>query len=133
MNRTARIFSAIAVAGTIAAAGSAFTSSNTVAASSASSGTTAISAYTTSNVQYGANATDPQVLDSVTFTLSATARYVAIRTKAAGTWYRSDDLRLTTGTVDSCTSANDTTWTCNVTGTGETVLAADNLSVVATT
>jgi len=133
MNRTTKILSAIAVAGTIAAAGSAFTSSNTVAASSASSGTTAISAYTTSNVQYGANTTDPQLLDSVTFTLDAAARYVAIRTSSAGTWYRSDDLRLTTATVDSCTSANDTTWTCNVTGTGETVLGADNLSVVATT
>ena len=68
----------------------------------------------------------------MTFTLNDTARYVAMKTKDAGTWYKSDDDRLSAGTVDSCTSADGLTWTCDVTGNTETVLAADNLSVVAT-
>lgn len=134
MRNSSRLFVAVAAAGLVAAGGSAFTAGNTVAASSAGSGTTAISPYSTSDVQYNANTTDPQNLDSVTFTLDKAARYVAMRTKATGTWVRSDDLRLSTGSVDSCTSAGGlgTTWTCDVTGLGETVVAADNLTVVAT-
>ena len=132
MRTSTKFITAVAAAGMIAITGSAFTSTNTVAASSAGAGTTAIGAYATSNVQYGANATNPENLDSVTFTLDKVARYVAIKTHSAGSWYRSDDLRLSTGTVDSCTSADSLTWTCDVTGKSETVLGADNLTVVAT-
>ena len=132
-NNKKRFLGALAVAGIIAASGSAFTAGNTVGASSAGSGTTAISAYTTSDIQYNANATNPLNLDSVKFTLDKAARYVAIRTKDTGTWYRSDDKRLSSQTVNSCTSANSgVTWTCDVTGTGETVADANNLTVVAT-
>lgn len=134
MRKNFKLLGAVAVAGVVAATGSAFTAGNTVAASSAGSGTTAISPYTTSDVQYNANAMDPQNLDSVKFTLDKAARYVAMRTKDTGSWVRSDDLRLDTNTVSSCTSAGGLgiTWTCDVTGNGETVLAADNLTVVAT-
>lgn len=134
MRTSLKLVGAFAVAGLVATGGSAFTSANSVAASKAGFGTTAITTYSTSNVQYNANTTDPEQLDSVTFTLNATARYVALRTKATGTWVRSDDVRLplATPTGPSCTSADATTWTCNVTGLGETVAAANSLSVVAT-
>ncbi|MEX2292052.1 MAG: hypothetical protein WD794_17205 [Mycobacteriales bacterium] len=134
MRTNFKLLGAVAVAGVVAASGSAFTAGNTVAASDAGFGTTVISPYATSDIQYNANSTDPENLDSVEFTLDKTARYVAMRTKDAGSWVRSDDLRLETGTVNSCTSAGGLgiTWTCDVTGNGETVLAADNLTVVAT-
>lgn len=134
MRKSTKFLSSLAVAGMIAANGSAFTAGNTVASSDAGSGSTAIAGFVTSNVQYTANDDNPQNLDAVTFTLDKTARYVAIRTKSTGSWYKSNDLRLNTGSVNSCTSASGLgiTWTCNVTGNGETVLAADNLTVVAT-
>lgn len=134
MRHSTKFLSALAVAGLIAASGSAFTAGNTIAASNAGSGATVISPYTTSNIQYDANDTNPQNLDAVTFTLNDVARYVAIRTHDAGSWFKSDDNRLTSGTVDSCTTSDQLTWTCNVTGAtpNETVAGAVNLSVVAT-
>ena len=136
MRNTKKYLAALAVAGMVAASGSAFTASNTVAASDAGSGTTVIGGYTTTDIQYNPNATNPENLDSVTFTLDKEARFVAAKTHAAGTWFKSDDLRLSTNTVNSCTSAGGLglTWTCDVTGAtpNETVVAADNLSVVAT-
>lgn len=132
MRKSTKFLTALAVAGLIGASGSAFTNTNTVAASSAGAGTTAIDGYTTSDIQYNANPTNPEDLDSVKFTLDKTARYVALKTHDAGTWVKSDDLRLETNTVDSCTSADNLTWTCDVTGLSETVAGADNLSVVAT-
>lgn len=135
MRKNIKLLGAVAVAGIVAASGSAFTAGNTVAASSAGSGATAISAYATSDIQYNANATTPTDLDSVKFTLDKAARYVAMRTKTTGTWVKSNDMRLSTGSVNSCTSAGGLgiTWTCDVTGLSETVAAADNLAVVATT
>lgn len=134
MRKSTKFFGVIAAAGMIAASGSAFTAGNTIAASSAGSGSTTISAYVTSDIQYNANATTPTDLDSVKFTLDKAARYVAMRTKNTGTWVKSNDLRLSTNTVNSCTSTGGlgVTWTCDVTGLGETIAAADNLSVVAT-
>lgn len=134
MRMSTRFLTAFAVAGMIALSGSAFTATNTIAASSAGSGSTAIGAYTTSNIEFNANATTPTDLDSVKFTLDKAARYVAMRTKNTGTWVESNDLRLATGSVNSCTSAGGLgiTWTCDVTGLSETVAAADNLSIVAT-
>ena len=134
MRKSTKFLSSLAVAGMLAASGSAFTAGNTIAASSAGSGSTAISAYATSDIQYNANETTPTDLDSVKFTLDKTARYVALRTKNTGTWVKSNDLRLSAGTVNSCTSAGGLgiTWTCDVTGLSETVAAADNLSIVAT-
>lgn len=134
MRKPAKFFTTLAVAGIVGISGSAFTAGNTIAASSAGSGTTAIGAYTTSDVQFNANATTPTDLDSVKFTLDKTARYVALKTHATGTWVKSNDLRLSTGTVNSCTSTSGLgiTWTCVVTGLSETVAAADNLSIVAT-
>ena len=134
MRKSTRFATAVLAAGMIAASGSAYTATNTVAASSAGSGTTAISTYTTSNVQYNADSADPTLLDSVTFTLDKDARYVAMKTKADGDWYRSDDGVDPDGIgalLHSCTSVDGETWTCFVEA-AETILAADNLTVVAT-
>ena len=134
MRKSTKFVTALAVAGLMSASGSAFTAGNTIAASDAGSGSTAISGFTTSLIEYTPNSTDPQNLDAVEFTLNKEARYVALRTKNSGSWYKSNDLRLSTGTVNSCTSANDAgiTWTCDVTGNSETVATADQLTVVAT-
>lgn len=134
MHKKSKVLIAVAAAGLVAVGGSAFTNSNTVAASEAGSGTTAIGAYTTSNIEYHPNATNPENLQSVKFTLNTQARYVAIRTHTGGSWFRSDDGRLNTGTVNSCTTADNLTWTCDVSGATplETVVAADSLTVVAT-
>ena len=139
MRKSTRILGAAAVASLVFAAGSAFTSVNTVGASAAGSGTTAIDTYTTSAIKYNANTTDPQLLDSVEFTLDKTARYVAIKTKVGGTWVRSDDgatrVPALAVSANSCTSAGGLgiTWTCDVTGHSETVATAIDLTVVATT
>ena len=131
MRKTSKLLGSLAVAGMIAASGAAFTSTNTVGASAAGSGTTAIASYTTSAISFGPNDGNPENLDSVTFTLDKAASYVAIRTHAAGDWFTSDDVRLGEGSTDSCTNVS-LTWTCDVTGASETVLQADSLSVVAT-
>jgi len=136
--RRNNLLGALVVGTVVVAGGSAFTSTNTVSPGAAGDGTTTIATYSTSNVQYTANTTNPQDLDAVTFTLDKAARYVAIRTHTSGTpgqWFRSNDGRL--GGTDSCTSADPAfkVWTCDVTGAtpAETVLAADDLTVVATT
>lgn len=133
MRKSTKFIGALAVACLVAASGSAFTNTNTVAASDAGSGTTAIGSYATSDIQYDPNSTDPTKLDAVRFTLNKTARYVAIQTNASGSWFRSDDLRLSGGTVDSCTNVGND-WTCDVSGATpvETVVDADSLTVVAT-
>lgn len=144
-NNNKRILGALAVAGLVAAGGTAFTATNTIAdAGDAGSATTAITGFVVSNVQYDANDANPENLDAVTFTLDKAARYVAIQTHDAGIWFQSDDLRVssaaptTVNDIDSCTSANaGVTWTCDVANSGastpnETVLAANNLTVVAT-
>lgn len=132
MRSTKKLLGALAVAGMVAASGAAFTAGNTVEASDAGSGSEVISPYTTSDIEYTANSTNPLDLDKVKFTLNKVARYVALRTHAVGDWYRSDDLRLQTNTVNSCTTADNLTWTCDVTGNSETVAGADELTVVAT-
>ena len=135
MRKSTKFFGVIAVAGMIAASGSAFTATNTVAGSNAGSGTTAISGFDTTDIQYNANEATPTNLDSVTFSVAPAARYVAIKTHDAGEWVTSDDLRLGPDTTNSCTTADaGSTWTCDVPGATvtETVVAADNLSVVAT-
>jgi len=133
--RRNNLLGALVVGTVVVAGGSAFTSSNTVSPGAAGDGTTAIATYSTSNVQYAANTTNPQDLDAVTFTLDKAARYVGVRTHAAGQWFRSDDTRLSGGTVSSCTTTDNRTWTCVVTGAtpAETVVDADSLTVVATT
>jgi hypothetical protein len=96
----------------------AMTAANTVPASKAGDGSGAISGYTVSAVHYNLNATNPQSIDSVTFTLDSApvaGSTVKIKLVAAGsTWFSCT----MTGANASCTT------------TGATVAAADQLNVV---
>jgi hypothetical protein len=96
----------------------AMTAANTVPASKAGDGSGAISGYTVSAVHYNLNATNPQNIDSVTFTLDSApvaGSTVKIKLVAAGsTWFSCT----MTGANASCTTA------------GATVAPADQLTVV---
>jgi len=99
----------------------AYAAANVVPASKAGDGRGTISGYTvvSTSVHYNLNASNPQNIDSVTFTTTTaitSGSTVKIKLVAAGsTWY-------------TCTVAGGTNVTC--TTTGATVLAADSLRVV---
>ena len=117
--RRRSVLGALAVAGVLGSAAYAFTASNTVPATTAGSGSGAISGYTVSAVAYNLNATTPTNLDSVAFTIApTTASVVKIQLAAAGTWY-------------SCTNTSGSV-SCNTTSPQATVAGATNLTVVAT-
>jgi hypothetical protein len=98
-----------------------FTASNTVPGTNAGSGSGVISGYTISGVAYNLNASNPNNIDTTTFTIApTTAGTVKIQLVSGGTWY---DCTNTAGSV-SC----DTT-----VGTQATVSPANQLTVVATT
>jgi hypothetical protein len=131
MRKSFKLMGAIAAAGLIAAGGSAFTAANSVEASNAGAGSTTVTGYSTSDIHFEQDATDPQLLESVTFTLDHEATYVAVRTHAGGTWFTNEDGAAAAG-ADSCTSDVDgEVWTCLI-GHAETIAAATSLSVVAT-
>lgn len=120
MHKTRRTrFAIVAVlVAVFASAAYAFTASNTVPGSSAGDGSGAISGYTVSNVAYTINATNPQNLDQVAFTIApAAAGTVKIKLAAAGSWY-------------SCANAAGSV-TCATTSPQATVVAATQLTVVA--
>jgi hypothetical protein len=117
--RRRSVLAALLVAGVLGSAAYAFTASNTVPATTAGSGSGAISGYTVSSVAYNLNATTPTNLDSVAFTIAPTAATVVkIQLAAAGTWY-------------SCTNTAGSV-SCNTTSPQATVAGATNLTVVAT-
>ena len=62
--------SALSGAALVAAGGAAFTASNTVPATVAGSGSGSVSGYTVSGMVYNLNTSNPQNIDSVTFTYS---------------------------------------------------------------
>ncbi len=104
---------------TAAISATAFTAANTVPASNAGDGSAVISGYTITAVGYTINATNPQNLDAVNFTISpATAGTVRAQVQNAGSWYNCTN---TAGAVSCATTAPQAT-----------VLAADQLTVVAT-
>ena len=110
---------ALAIAGTLALGAYAYTAANTVPATSAGSGATAISGYTITNVQYTLNGTTPTNIDAVTFTISPTAAStVKAQVASAGTFYSCVN---TAGSVS-----------CATTSPQATVAAANQLTVVAT-
>ena len=117
--RRRSVLAALVVAGVVGSAAYAFTATNTVPASTAGSGSGAISGYTVSAIAYTLNATTPTNLDAVTFTIAPTAASVVkIQLAAAGSWY-------------TCANAAGSV-TCNTTSPQATVAAATNLTVVAT-
>ena len=117
--RRRSVLAALVVAGVVGSAAYAFTATNTVPASTAGSGSGAISGYTVSAIAYTLNATTPTNLDAVAFTIAPTAATVVkIQLAAAGSWY-------------TCANAAGSV-ICNTTSPQATVAAATNLTVVAT-
>jgi hypothetical protein len=97
----------------------AFTAANTVPTSKAGDGSGAISGYVLSSVKYNLNATSPQNIDSVTFTLDSTpvtGSTLKAQLDAAGTWY-------------TCTFVAAAV-TCPTTSPQATVAAATSLRVI---
>jgi len=116
--RQKRFALAALLAGVVASGAYAFTNSNTVPASNAGSGSTAISGYTATNVSYALNAANPQNIDTVTFTISpTTTSAVKIQLAAGGSWY-------------SCTNTAGSV-SCTTTSPQATAAAATQLTVVA--
>ncbi len=117
-NGRGRTLGALIVAGVVASSAYAFTQSNTVPATRAGDGNSAISGYTATSVVYSLNATNPQNLDQVAFTLSPTATTtVKVQLASGGSWY-------------SCTNTAGSV-TCATTSPQATVAAATQLTVVA--
>jgi len=114
-----RLLGALVVAAALATGAYAFTASNTVPASQAGSGDGAITGYTVSAVAYQLNATTPSDIDSVTFTLSATATTVKAKIVSGSTTYT------------NCTVSGGVNATCNF-SPDIGITTADQLSVIAT-
>lgn len=111
----------LGLAATVLAAGAyAYTAQNTVEASRAGDGAAVISGYDVTGVEYTLNATDPSVIDAVSFTTDAAATTVKAKVVSAETAYA------------DCTSGDGTTWSCDLTATSPAVGAADQLTVIAT-
>jgi hypothetical protein len=117
VRRTLRTIVTLGVVVIVGAGTYAFTASNTVPAKAAGSGSGAISGFTVSAVAYSLNATNPQNIDSIAFTISP-ATTTLVKASVDGTnWYTCTN---TTGSV-ACTS----------TSPQATVAAATSLTVVA--
>ena len=102
----------------LAVAAYAFTASNTVPGSTAGSGSNSISGYTATSVQYSLNASNPENIDSVTYTISpTTAATVKTQLASGGAWY-------------SCTNTAGSI-SCATTSPQATVAGATQLSIVA--
>jgi hypothetical protein len=97
----------------------AVTASNTVPATKAGEGSSVISGYSVSSIQYVLNSTTPSNIDSVKFALDSTATTVKVR------------LVSSTSNFYTCTFAASV-WTCPTTSPQVTVLAADEFRVIAT-
>lgn len=97
----------------------AFAASNTgIPDQKAGDGAGAVSGYTITNVAYTLDGTNPQLIASVAFNLSADAATVKVRLVSTGVWY-------------NCIVTHSSPWpvTCNT--TSATVASADELRIVA--
>jgi hypothetical protein len=112
-----RYLAAVAIAAIVAPAAYAFTAANTVPSSSAGSGSGAISGYTVSSVSYTLNASNPQNVDQVAFTISPTSGTVKVQVVSGGSWY-------------ACTNSSGSV-TCATTSPQATAAAVNQLTVVA--
>lgn len=117
--RTKRFALAALIAGVVASSAYAFTASNTVPASNSGFGQQTISGYTASAVAYQLNSSNPQNIDSVTFTLDKAATTVKVQLVSAGSWY-------------SCSVVSGNNWSCATTAPQATAATANQLTVVAT-
>jgi hypothetical protein len=120
--RSIRTFAALALALIFAVSARGFAASNTVPISAAGDGSATISGYTISAVSYTLNATNPQNLENVRFTVTAPAGTAAPTTVRAqlvsgGSWFTCGN------------GGSGTTWTCTLSNV--TAAAANNLTIVA--
>ena len=117
--RRRRMILVLFAAAALALATYAFTAANIVPGSKAGDGAGAISGYTVSNIAYTLDAANPANIESVAFTLDATAGTVKAKLVAASVTYT------------DCTNTGGNDWSCNV-EPNPTVLSADELRVIAT-
>jgi archaellin len=115
--RKNRFVIAAIVAAVVALAAYVFTATNTVPATNAGSGSGTISGYTVSSVAYTLNATNPQNVDQVAFTISPTTGTVKVQLVSGGSWY-------------SCTNSGGSV-TCATTSPQATAASINQLTVVA--
>lgn len=120
--RRSFFLSALSGAALVAASGAAFAASNTVPATVAGSGSSAVSGYTVSGMVYNLNASNPQNIDSVTFSYSPgtpdpTKARVSLNNGT--TWFNCDS---------TIVSGSDTVTACLT--SGATVAGASTLIVV---
>ncbi len=120
--RRSFIVSALSGAALVAASGAAFTASNTVPSTVAGSGSGAVSGYTVSGMVYNLNASNPQNIDSVTFTYSPGSpdpTKARVSHDNGSTWFNCDSAIVAgTDSVSACATS------------GATVAAANTLIVV---
>ncbi|MDX6533340.1 MAG: hypothetical protein QOF68_1084 [Gaiellales bacterium] len=98
----------------------------------AGAATQTVSGYAISSVSYTYDSTDPNLIDSVGFTLDGPASMVKARLAAAGPYHNCIDNAPATASVRAVSGQE--TWTafvCDSTAPQATVLAQDELSVVA--
>ena len=120
-HRVRKFIGIVGVVGAIAFAGSAYTNANTFAAEpKAGAGSQAISGYAISDVHYDLNATDPQNIDSLDFTLDA------VPGPNATIKYRLSD---TAGWSGDCANVGAVVSDCAAPA-GSTVAGVTNLTVV---
>ncbi len=104
----------------------AFAASNTVPDSVAGQGTSTVTGYTASNIQYTPNVANPTILDKVEFDVNsapmATAKIYVQLVTPAGTWF--DNTK--------CTISAATHITCDTTATPPNVSAINELNLVIT-
>lgn len=83
-----RTILAVALLTAVLAAGAyAFTASNTVPASTAGSGSGAVSGYTATSLSYVLTAADPTTVDTLTFTIApTTTSVVKVKAGTTGSW-----------------------------------------------
>jgi len=118
-NGRSRILGILVVAAALATGAYAFTATNTVPDSSAGSGSGTISGYTVSAIAYQLNTTTPSNIDSLTFTLNASATTAKAKVVSASTTYT------------NCTIAGGVNVTCDF-SPDIAITTADQLSVIAT-
>ena len=112
MFRNFKVLMIALVAIVVAGSAYAFAAQNTIADSAAGYKASVVPGYTVTNVAYDLNATDPTLVDKITFLISPTSGTVVaaiakLQTATAGDW---TDCVLVAGTAPSMTA------TCTVTG-----------------
>jgi hypothetical protein len=120
--RSSKLFIVAIVIMILATSAYAFAASNTVPASNAGEGSTAIGGYTVSAVTYTYSTANPSQISTVGFTLAPAASKASVSLVSG-----------VGGTLQACTGTGPgptwTAWTCNITGVS--VLSANSLRVVA--